>query len=98
MLRAAAAGNSVSKHDFSTALPDLRLGLLNVQVDLAGTDVPVVVMVAPAIAPVIVNISRYMATFIFAIRPLTYEAAEPLDVARHMRSKRGQGESRLGAD
>ena len=31
MLRAAAAGNSVSKHDFSTALPDLRLGLLNAQ-------------------------------------------------------------------
>jgi polyphosphate:AMP phosphotransferase len=46
MLRAAAAGNSVSKHDFSTALPDLRLGLLNAQVDLAGTDVPVVVIIA----------------------------------------------------
>ena len=40
-----------------------------------------VVMVAPIIAPVMVNISRYMATFMFVIPPLTYEAAEPLEVA-----------------
>ena len=46
MLRAAAAGNSVPKEAFKTALPELRLGLLNAQVDLADSDVPVIVIVA----------------------------------------------------
>ena len=46
MLAAAAAGNAVTKADFRAALPDLRLGLLNAQFDLAETDVPVVVIIA----------------------------------------------------
>lgn len=46
MLRAAAAGNRVSKDEFRAAEPDLRLGLLNAQFDLAEADVPVVVIIA----------------------------------------------------
>jgi polyphosphate:AMP phosphotransferase len=46
MLSAAAAGNTVTKADFRAALPDLRLGLLNAQFDLAETDVPVIVIIA----------------------------------------------------
>lgn len=40
-----------------------------------------VVMVAPAIAPVIVNISKYIATFTLVICSLTKDEAEPLEVA-----------------
>ena len=46
MLNAAAAGNCVSKEDFTSALPELRLGLLNAQFDLASADFPVVVIIA----------------------------------------------------
>jgi polyphosphate:AMP phosphotransferase len=46
MLADAAAGNSVSKDDFDAALPDLRLGLLNAQFDLAEAEFPVVVIIA----------------------------------------------------
>ncbi|MGA7688942.1 MAG: polyphosphate:AMP phosphotransferase [Jiangellales bacterium] len=46
MLRAAAAGNTVAKDVFKAALPDLRLGLLNAQFDLAEADFPVVVIIA----------------------------------------------------
>jgi len=46
MLRAAAAGNTVAKDAFKAALPDLRLGLLNAQFDLAEADFPVVVIIA----------------------------------------------------
>ena len=46
MLRAAAAGNTVSRQDFDAAVPDLRLGLLNAQFDLAKADFPVVVIIA----------------------------------------------------
>lgn len=46
MLRAAAAGNSVSKDDFDAALPALRLGLLNAQFDLAEAGFPVLVIIA----------------------------------------------------
>jgi polyphosphate:AMP phosphotransferase len=46
MLRAAAAGNTVSKDDFDAAVPDLRLGLLNAQFDLADAGFGVVVIIA----------------------------------------------------
>lgn len=36
---------------------------------------------APKISPMIVNISRYMATLILPIFSLTYEEADPLEVA-----------------
>ena len=39
------------------------------------------VIVAPAMAPKIVNISRYIPTLMLAIPALTKEAAEPLDAA-----------------
>ena len=40
-----------------------------------------VVIVAPIMAPMLVNISRYMAIFILASLSLTYADADPLDVA-----------------
>lgn len=46
MLSAAAAGNTVSKQEFKEAEPDLRLGLLNAQFDLAEAGLPVVVIIA----------------------------------------------------
>jgi hypothetical protein len=39
------------------------------------------VIVAPTMAPIMVNISRYMARRILVIRCLTKETAEPLEVA-----------------
>ena len=74
MLTDAAAGNRVSKDDFTTALPDLRLGLLNAQFDLAEADFPVVVIIAGddrVGASALVNRlnewldSRYLATEVF---------------------------------
>ena len=39
------------------------------------------VIVAPIMAPVLVNISRYIATFTLEILSLTKDAADPLEVA-----------------
>jgi polyphosphate:AMP phosphotransferase len=75
MLEAAAAGNTVCPEDFSAALPDLRLGLLNAQFDLASADFPVVVIIAGddrVGANAVVNRlnewldSRYLATEVFS--------------------------------
>ena len=41
----------------------------------------IVVIVAPIMAPTLVNISRYMATFTLVILSLTNEEAAPLEVA-----------------
>ena len=46
-----------------------------------NTGAIIVVIVAPMMAPTLVNISRYIATFTLVILSFTNDAADPLEVA-----------------